>query len=64
MQEFYPIRVIDLRFLVDHNTPKRIKLFEENRAAAENARLFVIFIKHRQIKMISHGFKNSQVEVI
>ena len=31
MKNKYPIRVIDLRHQIDHITPKKIQLFEENK---------------------------------
>ena len=64
LKNFYPIQVIDLRFQVDHISPKKIQLFEECRVAPANARLFVTLIKHRQIKMISDGHKITQVKVL
>ena len=64
MKNKYPIQVIDLRFQVDHINPKKIQLFEENRGATNNARLFVISIRHREIKMISDGNKFSEVNII
>ena len=61
MKNNYPIQLIDLRF---HIIPKKIRLFEENRVATNNARLFIILIRHREIKMISDGNKISEVTVI
>ena len=55
MKKFFPIQIIDLRYQVDHITTKKIKLFEEHRAALNDEELIVILIKHRQIKMISDG---------
>ena len=52
MKNKYPIQLIDLRFQVDHNNPKKKGLFEEYRGATNKARLFVILIKHRENKMI------------
>ena len=45
----YPIQIIDLRFQVDHITPQKIQLFEEFNTdpANDNARLFVLLIRHR-----------------
>ena len=64
MKNKYPIQVIDLRFQVDHISPKKIQLFEEFNTdpANVNARLFVMLIRHRQIEMISDG--NKILEVI
>ena len=66
MKNKYPIQVIDLRFQVNHITPKKIQLFEEIKTdlANVNARLFVILIRHRQIEMISDGNKIIQVKLI
>ena len=60
----FPIQVIDLRFQVDHINPKKIQLFEKYRADPANARLYVIIIKHRQIKMVSDGNKITGIQVI
>ena len=49
MKKNYPIKLIDLRFQVDHITPKKIHLFEELNIDLENvnARLFAILTRHR-----------------
>ena len=60
----YPIQVIDLRFQVDHINPKKIQLFEEYRNDPANARLFLILIRHREIKMVSDGNKITEIKVI
>ena len=64
MKKFYPNQVIDLRFQVDHITPKIIQLFEEFSEDPDNEKLFVILIRHRQIEMISDGSKNIEVQVL
>ena len=64
MKTKYPIQVIDLRFQVDHITPKKIQLFEEYRANPGNAKLFIILIRRREIEMISDGNKLIEVKVI
>ena len=53
MKAKYPIQVIDLRFQVDHNFPKKIQLHQVYRKTTNNARLFMIIIRHREIEMIS-----------
>ena len=63
MKTKYPIQVIDLRFQVDHITPKKIQLFEEYRAAPANAKLFIIMIRRREIEMVSDGNKLIEVKV-
>ena len=60
-----PIQLIDLRFQVDHITPKKIQLFDEFNTDPFNviARLFVILVRHRQFEMISDGNKGIEVKV-
>ena len=50
MNNFYAIQVTDLRFQVDHKTPKKIQLFEEFREDPNNERLFFILLTYRQVK--------------
>ena len=64
MNNKYPIQVIDLRFPVDHNNLEKIQNFEEYRGATDNARLFVILIRHREIEMITDANKITEVTVI
>ena len=64
MKNIYPIKVIDLRFQVDHINPKKIQLHQEYRDATANARLFMILIRHREIKMLSDGNKITEVTVL
>ena len=64
MKTKYPIQVIDLRFQIDHTTPKKIQLFEESRADPANAKLFIILIRRREVEMISDGNKLIEVKVI
>ena len=64
MKEYYPIQIIDLRFQVDHISPKKIRLFEEYDDNPTNTNLYVILIKHWEIKMISDGNKIISVEVV
>ena len=59
-----PTLVIDLRYQVDHITPKKIQLFEEYRAAPANAKLFIILIRRIEIEMISDGNKLVEDKVI
>ena len=53
MKTQHPFQVIDLRFQIDHNMSKKIQLFEENRDDTKNAKLCLISIRHREIKMVS-----------
>ena len=57
MKNKYLFQVVDLRFPVDHIIPKKIQLLEEYRGVTNDARLFMILIRHREIKMISDGKK-------
>ena len=54
----YSTEIIDLRHQPDHITPKRIQLFHEYGVDSENARLFLIIIRRREIELISHEIKN------
>ena len=60
----YSIQIIDLRFQVDRINPKKNQLFEENRGATKNARLFMRLMRHRENKMVSDGNKNTEVSII
>ena len=46
----YPIQLIDPKFQVGQTNLKKMGLFEENGGATKNARLFIILIRHREIK--------------
>ena len=60
MKNNYLIQVKDLWFSADHIPPKKFQIIEEYRAAPKNARIIVMLIKHRQIKMIPGGYKFTQ----
>ena len=64
MKNKYPIQVIDLRFQADHISSKKIQLFEEYRERPNNARLYIIFIRRREIEFMSDGNKLIEVKVI
>ena len=64
MKTKYSIQVIDLRYQVDHITPRKNQLFEEYRAAPANAKLFIILIRRREIEVISDGNKLIEGKVI
>ena len=64
MKNEYPIQVIDSRFQVDHNNPKKIQPLEEYGGATNNARLFMTLIRHGEINMISRGNKITEVNFI
>ena len=64
MKNKYPIQLNDLRFQVDRINPRKTGLFEEYRGATNIARLFMILVRHREIKMISDGNEITAVTVI
>ena len=64
MKYLYPIQITDLRYQVDHITPKKIQLFEEFSVDPDNERLFIILVRNRQVEMISDGNKIIEVKVI
>ena len=64
MKTFYPIQVNDLGFQIDYITPKKIRLFEEYENTPDNTNLYVILIKHREIRMVSDGKKITGIEFI
>ena len=64
MKYFYPIQITDLRYQIDHLSPKKIQLFMEFSEDPANERLFIILVRHRQIEMISDGNKIIEVKVI
>ena len=60
----HSIQVIDLRFLVNSMNEQKKQLIEEFRGATNIARLFTIMIRHRETKMLSDGYKITEIEVI
>ena len=64
MKTYYPIQIIDSRFQVDYVTPKEIKPFEEYDENPFITKLYVIIIKHREIKKVSDGNNISGIEDI
>ena len=63
MKRKYPIEINDLRHQSDHITPKKIQLFQEYGRDPDNARLFLILIRRREIELISDGNKLIEVKV-
>ena len=64
MKTYYLIQIIDLRFQVDHVSPKKIRLFEEYDENPTKTILYIILIKHGEIKMVSDGNKIISFEVV
>ena len=48
---------MDLKLQADQFNPKKIQLYQGNGGNTNNARLFMIIIRHRQIEKISHDKK-------
>ena len=63
MKTKYRIEIIDIRHQLDHITLKKIQLFQEYGTDPDNARLFVILIRRREIEL-SDGKKLTEVKVI
>ena len=63
MKTNYSIGILDLRNQLDHITLKKIQLFQEYGTDPDNARLFLILIRRREIELISDGNKLTEVEV-
>ena len=63
MKTKYPFEIIDLRHQSDCIRPKKVQLFQENGSYPNNARLFLILIKRREIELISDGNKLIEVKV-
>ena len=59
-----PIHIVDLRHQPDHITPKKNQLFQEYSADPENAKIYLILIRRREIELISDGNKLIEVKVI
>ena len=53
LKNFYAIQLIDLRLQVDHENPKKNQLIGGFRVANFIARLFMVIIRHKEIKMVS-----------
>ena len=61
---YYPIQIFDLRFQVDHTSPKKIRPFEDFDETPVNTCVYIILMKFREIKLISDGTKIISVEVV
>ena len=64
MKTKYPIEIIDLGHQLDHITPKKIQIFQEQGTDPDNARLFLILMKRRKIDYIIDRNKIIEVKVI
>ena len=64
MKTKYPIEISDLRHQPDHITSKKIQLFQEYGTDPDNARLFLILNRQREIELISYGKKSIVVKVL
>ena len=57
---FYPLQLIDSRFQVDHKKRIKNELFDEHTGKFDNARLFIILIRHRETKKVSDGSETAE----
>ena len=64
MKNYYPIQITDLRFQVDHMSPKIVRIFEEYDKNSTNTSTYVFLIKQRETKKISDGNIIISVEVV
>ena len=64
MKNISPFQVIDLRFRVDHNNPKKIQNFDDYSGATNNAKLHVMLFRHREFQMILVGIMITEVTII
>ena len=64
MKTKYSNGITDLRHQPDPITPKRIQLFQKYGTDPDNARLFVILVRQREIELVSDGSKLIDVKVI
>ena len=64
MKTKYPIGIIDLGHQSDHITPKKIRVFHEYGTDPDNASLFLIIFRPREIELISDGKKLIEVKGI
>ena len=63
MKTKYPIEIIDLRHQSDHIPPEKIQLFHEYGTDPDNARLFLLKIRRREIELISDGNKLVEIKI-
>ena len=64
MKTNYPLEIIDLRHQSDHKIHKKVQIFLEYGTDPDNARLFLILIRRREIELIGDGNKLIEVKVI
>ena len=55
---------MDLRHQSDHITPEKIQLFQECGTDPDNAILFLMLIRRREIELIGDGYKLIEVKVL
>ena len=64
MKTNYSIEIIDLEHQPDHITPKKTQIFHEYGVDPDNAKLFLIILRGREIELISNGNTFIEVKVI
>ena len=63
MKTKYPNEIIDLRHQSDHIIPKRTQIFHDYGTDPDNAGLFLILVRRREIELISDGKKLLEIKV-
>ena len=64
MKNFYPMQVIDIKLHFYYIALQKSTHFEEHEAAPEHTNLYVIMIKHKEIKMVADGNKKTGIYLI
>ena len=64
MKRKYPFGITDLRHQSDHITPKKIQYIQEYGTDPDNAELFLILVRRREIGLISDSNKLIEFKVI
>ena len=59
-----PLRIIVSRHKIDHILPKKIQILLEYSRDPDKARLFLVFIRQREIEIVSDGKKLIELKVI
>ena len=59
-----PVGILDLRHQPDHITPKNFQQFQDYGTDPDNARLFLLLIRRREMEILSDGNKVLEVKVI
>ena len=64
MKTKHPIGKIDLGHQLDHRTPKKTQLFQEYGTDPDNARLFLLLIRRKEVELKGDGNKLIEAKVL